>query len=199
MTKTELFALYERSYVHEVEVRDKINSRLQTPMTIIVALIGVIAFLMQNYEIESFKMAADHVMFLFFLSVSAIALVLAVYYFIRSWWNNPYWFLPAPVETANYRRELEETYAGYDNADELVDRYSGEYVEQKYIEYASWNAKVNDNRSAYLHRCNAVIVLAVVMLFVAFLIFYFSGFDKTRVRKAQEVYIERPVPVRVVK
>ena len=52
MPKNPLFDLYEKLYFHEIEVREKLGGRLQTPMAIIVSLIGVLAFLIQNFDKE---------------------------------------------------------------------------------------------------------------------------------------------------
>jgi hypothetical protein len=50
MSKNPLFDLYEKLYFHEIEVREKLGGRLQTPMAIIVSLIGVLTYLLQNFD-----------------------------------------------------------------------------------------------------------------------------------------------------
>ncbi|MFZ3037397.1 MAG: hypothetical protein WA112_09030 [Rugosibacter sp.] len=50
MPKNPLCDLYEKLYFHEIEVREKLGGRLQTPMAIIVSLIGVLTFLIQNFD-----------------------------------------------------------------------------------------------------------------------------------------------------
>jgi hypothetical protein len=197
MTEADLRSLYEKLYFHEVESRESINSRLQTPLTILVAIIGVVAFLLQNYEYESFVLNAPHVLFAFFVSLSVFCLGCATYYFSRSWYDNEYHFLPASSVTADYRRKLVETYSEFENGEELVEKYLGEYIYRSYIDYAAWNTNVNDARSAYIHRCNGAIIVTVILLFCGFLGFYFGGLDKNKLKKAQEVTLTKPIDVRV--
>ena len=52
MAKNPLFDLYEKLYFHEIEVREALGGRLQTPMAIIVSLIGVVVYLLQNFDKE---------------------------------------------------------------------------------------------------------------------------------------------------
>ena len=44
MTKKELISFYESQYRFEIERRDKIDSRLQTPFAVIIGLIGAISY-----------------------------------------------------------------------------------------------------------------------------------------------------------
>ena len=109
MSKNPLFDLYEKLYFHEIEVRERLGSRLQTPLAIIVSLIGVLAYLFQNF-------AQDHIalnvfMFLGLLGLSTVALLVAVYFFIRSWYGHTYAFLPSADATEQYRKLLQRTRA----------------------------------------------------------------------------------------
>ncbi len=197
MNQGQLRELYEKLYFHEVESRDKINSRLQIPLTLIVTIVGATAFLLQNYPYEEFHLATWHAMFAFFMLASLIALGFAIFFFSRSWWNNAYTFLPVAADTIAYEKTLQETYGEFAEKNELVAKYLEAYITNAYVEYSSENAKVNDVRSAYIHRANASIILTAVLLFCAFLAFYFGGLDRSRVSKPQEVSISKPVEVRI--
>jgi len=93
MDKKELFQLYEKLYFHEIDAREKLNARLQTPLTLIVSLCGALAFLVQNYAHQSTSVLA--VLFIVFASAAAVTLATAMYFFMKSWIGTEYFFLPA--------------------------------------------------------------------------------------------------------
>lgn len=191
MKKNPLFDLYEKLYFHEIEVRESLGGRLQTPMAIIVSLTGVLAYLLQNFD-------KDHggkstVMFLVLLVLSAITLIAAVYFFVRSWYGNTYAFLPSAESTEQYRQLLEKTYEQYKDGDTLSETYLNDYLCTKYIACATQNTQCNDQRSLNIHKTNGTLIIATILVAVAFLIFFLEDLDKTNASKPTEVVIVKPV------
>jgi len=74
MTDTELKEFYEKLYFLEAEARDKIHSRLQLPLTLILAIIGAVAFLLQNYDSQVGTFTTVRVPFLFFLGFGGLCI-----------------------------------------------------------------------------------------------------------------------------
>jgi hypothetical protein len=192
----ELLALYEKLYLHEIEMREKITSRVQTPLTLVVTLAGVFAFLLQRYDYLSLKLNAPHAVFMFFAVVAIGAVALATLHICNAWVNNEYKFMPLADQTAKYREDLKTTYAAEPNAGELVDAYTQAYVVREYVDASSFNARVNDFRSNSLDRANQQIVLSATMLLVAFAVFQFGDLDRSKLKTMQEVTITKPVDVR---
>lgn len=152
MEKKELFQLYEKLYFHEIDAREKLNSRLQTPLTLIVSLIGALAFLVQNYAHQQGSMLA--ILFIAFVSCAATALATAMYFFVRSWLGTEYFFLPPAVESEAYRQQLVRHFASYETDGELSSAAFTDYVMDYYVKYSSKNTDANDRRSLRLHRTN---------------------------------------------
>jgi hypothetical protein len=196
MTNAELKQFYEKLYFLEVEARDKIHSRLQLPLTLIIAIIGAVAFLLQNYDSQAGTFTAVRVPFLFFLGTGSLLLIIAMERFIRALHNHEYHFLPDSVRTAEYKELLEHTYRDYPATEALVQDAMDRYIVGYYIEYAAFNTRVNDRRSAFLHQCTGAIIGAAIVLGAAFLIFYFGDLDKSRIRPPVDVIIKQPVEVR---
>ena len=48
MNKDDLFKFYEKLYFHEIEMREKLNARIQIYLAIIAALFSLIAFTFKN-------------------------------------------------------------------------------------------------------------------------------------------------------
>lgn len=191
MKKKDVVALYEKLYFHEIDSREKLNSRLQTPLTLIVSFVGVLAFMLQNYVHQGFSMYA--IAFLLLIFLSATALVCAALHFVRSWYNNTYSFLPSAHETECYRQTLINFYEPYENGEQLASDYFSDYLMDYYVRYSSANTECNDRRSIYLHKTNGALIATALIAFLAFLVFYFGGLDKANITKATEVSIVTPV------
>ena len=194
MTKNPLFDLYEKLYFHEIEVREKLGGRLQTPMAIIVSLIGVLTYLLQNFDKDHTGTAA--VTFLLLFALNSATLVTAVYFFVRSWFGNTYAFLPSAEATEEYRQLLQRTYEQYKDGDSLAETYLNDYLCTKYIACATQNTQCNDLRSLNLHKTNGTLIVSTVLVAVTFLVFFMGDLDRTKTSKPTEVVIVKPVDVK---
>lgn len=194
MPKNPLFDLYEKLYFHEIEVREKLGGRLQTPMAIIVSLIGALAYLLQNFDKNHAGIAK--VTFLIFFVVCSFTLVTSVYFFVRSWYGNTYAFLPSAKATEEYRQVLQKTYEQYKDGDSLAETYVNDYLCTKYIACATQNTQCNDLRSLNLHKTNGTLIAATVLVAATFLVFFLGGLDKAKASTPIEVVIVRPVDVK---
>lgn len=197
MTDAELHALYDRLYFHEIEMREKLTGRVQAPLTFIITLAGIFAFLAQRYELDALRFTASHTIFIFFVLVALASLAFATYNLCQAWLSNEYKFIPFAEETARYREELERTYAPFPDSGAHVERYMREYLVREYVSSSTLNARVNDRRSNSIDRANQQIALSAAMLLIAFLAFQFGDLDSSRIRKPQEVTITKPVDVKV--
>ncbi|RFC34519.1 MAG: hypothetical protein DID91_2727702655 [Candidatus Nitrotoga sp. MKT] len=194
MSKNPLFGLYEKLYFHEIEVREKLGGRLQTPMAIIVSLIGVLAYLLQNFDKDHISTFAA--LFIFLLTLSSLALVAAMCFFVCSWYGHTYAFLPSAEETEKYRQLLQKTYKQYKNGNTLAETYLNDYLCTKYIALATQNTQCNDKRSLNIHRTNGTLIVAVILVALTFTSFITGDLDKTKVSKPTEVVIVKPVDVK---
>lgn len=194
MSKNPLFDLYEKLYFHEIEVREKLGGRLQTPMAIIISLIGVLTYLLQNFDKYHTGTAVTAFLFLFSLSIGT--LVTAVYFFVRSWYGNTYAFLPSAEATEEYRQLLQKTYERYKNGDSLAETYLNDYLCTKYIVCSTQNTQCNDLRSIHLHKTNGTLIASTVLVAFTFLVFFMGDLDRTKASKPTEVVIVNPVEVK---
>ena len=162
-----LYALYEKLYFHEIDAREKLSGRLQTPLVIIISMASFLAFMLQNHEVTIWNKAS--LPFIIFLAAGSIALIVSIYYFIRSWYGHAYSFLPSAQETESYQKLLSETYAGYENGDSLSKKYLDDYICNYLISCSSINTQCNDKRTLYLHKTNGWLIIVALLLFLSFL------------------------------
>ena len=193
MAKNPLFDLYEKLYFHEIDVREKLSGRLQTPMAIIVSLVGVLTYLLQNFD--NGHTGNSVVVFLSLFSLSSVMLVFAIYFFVRSWYGNTYAFLPSAEATEQYRQLLQKTYEQYKNGDALAETYLNDYLCTKYISCATQNTQCNDLRSLNLHKTNGSLIASTVLVAVTFLVFFMGDLGSTKGSKPTEVVIVKLVDV----
>jgi hypothetical protein len=186
-----LFELYEKLYFHEVEAREKISSRLQIPLAIILAIISVFAHIIKGITLKC--PGGWHVFFWLLFLLSLILFLLCISYFCRSFYGHSYQFLPSAKETENYRQQLIETYKEYEDADKLTNKYFEEYVFKYYNECSSANTKVNDLRSELLHKCNTFLIICALPLVGSFLLFTLAGIDKNSVEKEYKIHVTNPI------
>lgn len=194
MAKNPLYDLYEKLYFHEIEVREKLGGRLQTPMAIIVSLIGVLAFLIQNFDSEHLTTPA--MAFLILLILSTVVLVVAIYFFVRSWYGNTYDFLPSADDTEQYRQLLQKTYEQYKDGDVLAEEYLYEYLCSNYIKCATQNTQCNDKRSLNIHKMNGTVIISTVLIALSVMVFFLGDIDKSKTNRPTEVVIIKPVDVK---
>jgi hypothetical protein len=194
MAKNPLFDLYEKLYFHEIEVREALGGRLQTPMAIIVSLIGVVVYLLQNFDKEHSGFAAAA--FLCLLALSGIVLLIAIYFFVHSWFGSTYAFLPSAKETEQYRLLLQKTYDQFKDGDLLAETYLNDYLCTKYIECATQNTGCNDQRSLSIHRTNGTLIFATALVAGSFVAFFVGDLDRTKATKPTEVVIVKPIDIK---
>jgi hypothetical protein len=194
MTKSQLAALYEKLYFHEIDVREKLNGRLQMPMAIIISLAGVVGFLIQKVDFYQFGWVEK--IFAALLTIDVFLLSVSAYYFIRSWYGITYSFLPSAEETEKYKNLLKETYKQFEKRNELTEKYFEEYINTYYIKCSTQNTHCNDKRSLNLHKTNGRLIISTLFILTSFVFFSISGIGNDKIKKPNEIIIIKPVDIK---
>jgi hypothetical protein len=191
MKKEELFALYEKLYFHETEMREKITARLQLPFAMLVGEIGCLGYMLNNKSDVTFSYYICE--FWTFYLLSILILIIAFWFFVKSWYGYKYAFIPSPIDTEGYKKSLELYYEKDKDKDNLVQTDLRNYLYDYYAKCSSINTDNNDKRSLFLYRTSSSIIVSVIFAFLAFIPFYFGEFDKSK--KPQKVIIVNPISV----
>jgi hypothetical protein len=189
MDKESLFNLYEKIYFHEIEVREKLTGRLQLPLAILVGELGLIGYMLNNKAEVSFSYYVCT--FWSFYILSCVSVLVAIYFFIRSWYGYEYSFIPSPSAMDGYRCQLIEFYKDDEEKDTLVKNALKDFLYDYYAKCSSKNTDNNDKRSILLHRTSTFLIASVMLLFFSFIPFYFGNFDKSK--RPQAVLISAPI------
>lgn len=178
MNKKDLFNFYEKLYFHEIDGREKLNSRLQLPLAIIIGQMGFISYIAK--KMEGYESSTNNAIIIFFIILTIVFLGLAIYHFVRSWHNYVYSFLPTAYETEEYKNLLEETYKAYDASEELVNNALEDYIYKYYIKCSSINTLNNDERSINIHKTAKFLIISFVFAIVTTFTHYAIDFNNTK-------------------
>lgn len=190
-----LQGLYEKLYFHEIDVREKISSRLQLPLTVGIALTGLLGTMIQNIERPNHGIWAE--LFWMLAIGSMVAIVLMAVFFYRAAWGVTYEYIPRALNLEEYLNKCQELYKGREDCDELVLSAVKEALRLRYVECASFNSETNDLRSYRLFLLTQSLVYAVLFTFLAFITFYIGGLDKNLLpKRPTEVKIVEPIQLK---
>jgi len=193
MNEEQLFKLYEKLYFHEIDMRERLNSRLQIPLTIIALLFGFLAFMLQNKCTKVGNIT--ELVFWILFSLSFLAISLSLLFFILSWYSYKHKLLPSAISTDLYKEDLIEHYKDHENPDKLVEKYLKKYLYDYYRDFSSENTVINDRKSFYLHLTNLFLIISVGLSFLTFIPFYFGPLDKSNFVEPIRVVIEQPIKI----
>jgi len=187
----ELFGLCEKLYFHEVDVRDKVNARLQMPFAIGVAMVGILSFMLQNLD----RSASGIWLYVFYACYffSGSFIFLSTYYFVKAAWGTEYQFVAPGAFWTDYKHECQDLYKDFENSEELAKEAFRSTLSEQYGRTSSANAIANDTRAYNLHLTLKFLIQAGMYATFAFLVFHFSGLDRQVKDSPVRVLITAPI------
>ncbi len=157
--------LYKEIYYREHERRENIRSGLNFPAGIIVILGGVLAFYITNLPRLNFDILTTF--FGITLFGMLIGITWAVYHVFRVYYGHDMYFIATTKKLEDYRKDLQDYYGINDLYDEKTVDELRRFLVDQYIQCSTYNTLVNDKKSAYLHRANRGIIIALISLFLS--------------------------------
>jgi len=191
MNKQSLYELYEKTYFHEMEVREKLVGRAQINFALIATDLAVLSYMIRMLDFEQ-----NHpVIGIFILSVlTCLALVFfCVRHLVKSFWGNEYAAMPIASEIDNYRTKLLEhaesirtyntQYPESAQPEVDVDQQVSDFVYNKFRDCSSHNTKVNDTRSEHVHKSFGWLLYSSIPFIIASSLFVVGNLDVSSPRK----------------
>lgn len=182
MDKRQLFELYEKTYFHEMEVREKLVGRVQINFALIAT-----GFAVLSYMVRMLDFSRNHIVLGLFIVAILLCISLScfcVYHLVKAFWGNEYEGMPTGRDIDNYRDEMVayksqiEVY-NKENPDSLVpevdvDKSVSDFIYSKFRDCSSHNTFVNDSRSAHIHDSFRWL-LRTTIPFIAASVFFIAG------------------------
>lgn len=160
MNESDVFALYERLYFHEIERRSAIDARANLPLALLLAQSGLLAYLLNKAPL-SLESGASQTFWMLF-AIAVLCTAVAAWFCIHGLVRFTDKLLPTANATEIYRQELIELYGPFENSQALVAGAMREYLYQYYMAFSSTNAVNNDARSYSLFRSVIWLTAAIV-------------------------------------
>ena len=186
-----LHLLCEKLYFHEIQARENLNSRLQLPFAIIVAIAGYLGFLLQNLERDQWSFSFW--VFAFFTFFAFSFLLIAACYFMKAVSGHTYQFIAPGNFWIAYKDECQKIYVEFSEDDQIANIAFNKTLMEEYGTKTGVNSNINDDRSLQLHLTMQMLIHAVGYSVVASLFFYFGGLDKSNHLKPYAVKIVNEV------
>lgn len=194
MEAKELLVVFEKMYLQESEIKEKVTIRIQIVFTLLLAIVTVLSYMLRMLDLDrSFGgvvlIVASSVVLLVFLGMASNLAV-------RAFWGNTFKLMPSASEIKEYHKELNEYNEGVRSAEArgdfqyaLIDvRAEIElYLSDLYEECATHNAIVNMERSRKVHESFRWLLLSFVPLGIAGVMFVAYDMDVSSPRKNFQV------------
>lgn len=164
------FVFYEKLYFHEMEMREKLHARVGISLTIVISLLGAIAYLWQSQNFDPGS-GLEQSFYIAFIGAICLLFTGAVF-LVRSFWGHTYSVLPSSREVEDYRNVLVKTYEEFIRAKQLSDFHFKEFVLNYLIDRATQNYSVNHRRTQALHHSNTALIAGAFLVAVTALVFF---------------------------
>lgn len=175
LNNQELFKFYESQYHFEAERRDKVDSRLQIPFAVMVTVIGLQGFMLQNISFNIDGMGG--IIFWLLFSGSLVSVCIALFFFRYAWFGHEDKLIPTPITLEDYRASLQKYYTDEENSEKKTEERLKNTVLNYYIEFASANANNNDKRAFNIYRTTVSLTVAVIFAFLSYIPFHINKND----------------------
>jgi hypothetical protein len=142
LDRQQLYEYYKESYYHEFDHKDKINSRVSIPASIIPILAASDIYLINHLkDVSTFWRLWAIILVVLY----TITLFGALHYIFRTLYNHNYGYTAAPQDIYNYRKSLENNYN-----DTVIEEEMADYLSSEFAKYASLNRRSNMSKIFYL-------------------------------------------------
>ncbi len=169
--------LYKEMYYHELDVKEKINSRFVNPFSVYVVLIGGMGYLVS--KIEEFPDKTRTGVLIMLLIIYGLSLGATGFFLYKAYYNHTYEYIENGVLLRKYKVELEKYYSDnyekyfqiYDKSEqELVLNDFNDNLINKFIKTATHNRSINHYKYKMFLRAGQSLVVNSIIWLVIFII-----------------------------
>lgn len=168
------YKYFESIYYQEEKRRDGLLAQ----STFALAAIGVLGGLLSYYVTDVLDWLPKQTFlscitqpwtltYLAFVIVGTLCLVIAILFFVRSFFNYTYRYVAAPLQLLAYRNQLAEHHG---DAEIAEDEFQA-YLTTEYAEAADQTDRNTVTKRKYLYWCSGFCIAALASLFLAFVPF----------------------------
>lgn len=175
------FVFYEKQYYHELEMKQKIDLRLQALIVFAFAWLNLTSYMVQVIDESGEPMVAKY--YYAVVAVYVVFIGISLRYSVFNFYGNTYQYLETPKVFDTYYQELYEYYDEYHNDVTPADIELNKFIKENLISSTHHNALLNDTRSQKAFESTKWMVIAFVPFALAFTIFVTFKLDLTHPTK----------------
>lgn len=151
----ELDFLLDR-YKWELERKDRLTEAVGLPVTILTLLGGLTVAMAQGF---SYTIKPVAVAFVVALILEGIASAFCLYWLAKNYGGSSYEYLPRLLDLETYRIQM----IGSSDTPEEAEHEFESNLRERIINATDFNARTNDQRTAFLDRANQTLVVVLVV------------------------------------
>lgn len=178
----DILKLFETRYYHEIDQKEKINSRVSIPLGVVTFLIASLGYFLKDINklpdatwVGYYKVCL--VGYIIFILLSVVLLSLAYY-------GYEYWYLASPMvlfqDLEKIKKYYDENYEEYfsENTDlskeELINIDFKNHIQEQYLKATEQNIKLNAKKLILLRWTGWSIIISVVIGAITYVILNFN-------------------------
>jgi heme/copper-type cytochrome/quinol oxidase subunit 4 len=175
-----IFEFYKELYFHEIDRKERLDSSVSIPITIITAIIAVMYFLISNFD---YTLGISlSISFIITIVITLIFLIISIYQLLILY-NNlssgyKYSYFPFVSDLNKYQNELRDYYSDLGEDKAKGDSEFNEYLKDNIIKHIDYNIIRNDSRSLTLYKTKKYLLFALLFLFLTLIPFGINYFQK---------------------
>lgn len=159
---------YKELYYKELEICDRLNSKIGTSLTLLTIIGTGHIILWKDISVVDWSLWS-HRLYCLLIFLALISYVIAITYFIKSYSGYKYEYIP--IDGCNHYIESAKEYAKKNNISETsLNEYIENMFIRKYIQNTIINRKLNLRKTKLQYRLTRYICITFALLFVAYAI-----------------------------
>lgn len=171
------FIFYEKQYYHELEMKQKIDLRLQSLIIFALTWLNITSYLIKDIDTQTNPIA--YPMFVFFVILFFALVINSLRYSVFSFYGNVYEYLQTPKKFEEFYDENKKYYEEYypDEHESLSDKRFNETIMGDLIKTTHANCDLNDARAGNGFESAKYLVWAALPFAIAFFIYINYNLD----------------------
>ena len=164
--KEKLLAFYKEAYFFELDRKDKINSNLNLPITVLVLVVGVLSYYLNNLPNLGYNFSS--VVFCLSILILIVNTCVSFYFLYRCFTGYSYDYIDPTKKIFEYVNDIRTYNKQVDKVNTMdVDYELTELFIDQYCRCATINSQNNKRKTGYLRSTSFAILSSVLTLAIS--------------------------------
>lgn len=184
---------FQRQYDFEIDQKNNFASSMNMPFVALTVVGGGLSTLTTGFAYSSDRLTFC---FVVFIGLGAIALLVSLYFVLRTFLGYKYQKIPSARDLFSHLRNLEEWYLKNGEEENIAKSKAQndyqDFIEERLADATEHNSQINIRRGEFLHLGTTGIAISFVLLFFSTPFFLYQKVNKSN--GVQKIEIVKPIP-----